>query len=177
MAASLYSREVARERLSEKETPYIAYCVNCRDTFASQKKPVYHLLDLLFGLGGAERIPPTLTERWENRRTLKRELLREYWREETESGKQMNLIIGEELKRKLSRDMILESDMAEVIAWCEETGRKLRDPETGHLVGHKKIQNMTFWAEYLPQGDGYQLFGGYAHRMCLEDDVKCQNEP
>ncbi len=176
VAASLYSREVARERLAEKENPYIAYCVNCRDTFASQSKPVYHLLDLVFGLNGSGRIPPTLTERWENRRELKRSLLMEYWNEETEKRKKMNLWISEELKRKLSRDMILESDMAEVISWCEETGRRLKDPETGHLVGHKKIQNMTFWAEYLPKEDGFELFGGYAHRMCLEDDVKCQSE-
>ena len=35
---------------------------------------------------------------------------------------------------------------------------------------------MTFWAEYLPKEDGFELFGGYAHRMCLEDDVKCQSE-
>ena len=171
VAASLYSREVARERLSENENPYIAYCVNCRDTFASQRKPVYHLLDLVFGLSGADRVPPTLTERWENRRELKRSLLAEYWQEETEKREPMKLWISEELKRKLSRDMILESDMEEVIRWCEETGRKLRDPETGHLVGHKKIQNMTFWAEYLPREDGYQLFGGYAHRMCLEEDA------
>lgn len=36
----------------------------------------------------------------------------------------MNLYMEETLKHQLSREMILESDMAEVIAWCESTGEK-----------------------------------------------------
>ena len=83
----------------------------------------------------------------------------------------MTLYMEEELRRQLSREMILESDMAETIAWCEESGRKLKNA-AGHFAGHKKIQNMTYWVEYLPEGEGYRLFAGYAHRMCLEDDVK-----
>ena len=45
---------------------------------------------------------------------------------------------------------------------------KLVDPESGHFFGHLKIKNMTYWAEYLPAGDGYELFSAYCHRMCLE---------
>lgn len=171
IAAGRYSYEVARDRLRESENPYITYCVNCRDTFASQRKPVYHILDLLFGLHGADRVPPALTERWENRRSLKCDLAKEYLGESLERRAPMTLYMEEELRRQLSREMILESDMEETIAWCEETGRKLKNA-AGHFVGHKKLQNMTYWAEYLPEGDGYRLFTGYAHRMCLEDDVK-----
>lgn len=56
----------------------------------------------------------------------------------------MNLYMEETLKHQLSREMILESDMAEVIAWCESTGRKVKN-SSGHFIGHKKIQNMTYW--------------------------------
>ena len=83
----------------------------------------------------------------------------------------MNLYMEETLKHQLSREMILESDMAEVIAWCESTGRKVKN-SSGHFIGHTKIQNMTYWAEYQPEGDGYRLFTGYAHRMCLEEENK-----
>ena len=65
-------------------------------------------------------------------------------------------------------DLILETDIAQVITHCEEDCAKLTDPETGHFFGHKKIGNMTYWAEYLPKDDGYELFHAYCHRMCLE---------
>ena len=171
IAAGRYSYEVARDRASENRNPYIAYCVNCRDTFASQKKPVYHILDLVFGLHGTDRPAPTLTERWENRQNLRDTLAEQYLGEQTERKETMNLYIEETLKHQLSREMILESDMAEVIAWCESTGRKVKN-SSGHFIGHKKIQNMTYWAEYQPEGDGYRLFTGYAHRMCLEEENK-----
>ena len=81
----------------------------------------------------------------------------------------IKLIIDDELKERLSRDMILEEDMEEVVARCEAEGRKLL--VDGYFLGHKKIQNMTFWAEYVPEGDGFRLLNGYAHRMCLEEEA------
>ena len=136
-----------------------------------RKKPVYHILDLVFGLHGTDRPAPTLTERWENRQNLRDTLAEQYLGERTERKETMNLYMEETLKHQLSREMILESDMAEVIAWCESTGRKVKN-SSGHFIGHKKIQNMTYWAEYQPEGDGYRLFTGYAHRMCLEEENK-----
>ena len=165
-----YTREVAKARTEERDTVYIAYCANCRDTFARQGKEAYHILDLLFGLHGPDRPAPRLTERWENRRKLCRTLAEEYLGIRGEERKRViDLVIGEELKERLSRDMILEEDMEEVVAWCEAEGRKLL--VDGHFLGHKKIQNMTFWAEYAPEGDGFRLLNGYAHRMCLEEEA------
>ena len=102
---------------------------------------------------------------------LRDTLAEQYLGEQTERKETMNLYMEETLKHQLSREMILESDMAEVIAWCESTGRKVKN-SSGHFIGHKKIQNMTYWAEYQPEGDGYRLFTGYAHRMCLEEENK-----
>lgn len=171
IAANLYSREVARDRIAENDNTYIAYCVNCRDSFAAQKKPVYHILDLVFGLNDENRTPPTLTERWENRRSLRFRMTEQYGGERREKRETVKLYMEEALRRRLSAEMILESDIEEVIVWCEETGHKLMN-SAGHMVGHKKIQNMTYWAEYLPEGEGYRLFTGYAHRMCLEEEFE-----
>ena len=54
---------------------------------------------------------------------------------------------------------------------CEREDRGIIDPETGHRIGHLKIQHMTYWAEYevLPDG-GYKLWNGYSHRMNLEGE-------
>ena len=176
IAAPQYAREVAMDRIGEKEITYIAYCVNCRDTFAAQQKPAVHILDLVFGLRSADAQPPDLSERWENRRELKRRMLAELGEEIMAKEKKRILYIEEVLKQKLSAGMILESDMEEVVDWCEETGHKLKNPANGGFTGHKKIQNMTYWAEYRPEGDGFRLINGYAHRMCLEEDLKCQEE-
>lgn len=171
IAAPLYSREVARERLTEKEVPYITYCVNCRDTFASQEKEAVHLLDLVFGLNDDRRIPPTVTERRKQRLKAKAELLETYWNEKTEEAKEMKLEVGEALERKLSRSQILVSDMEQVVEHCQREGCGVQNTETGRISGHLKIQNMTYWAEYeeLPEG-GFKLWNGYAHRMNLEGE-------
>ena len=83
----------------------------------------------------------------------------------------MKLEVEKELERKLSAGQILNEDMEQVIEHCEREDRGIIDPETGHRIGHLKIQHMTYWAEYevLPDG-GYKLWNGYSHRMNLESD-------
>jgi len=168
-----FTREVVNARVNESSNPYIAYCVNCRDIFASAKKPVYHILDVVFGLNGSEHIPPSLTERRQNRIRLKSQVLKEFWREEEkiEHGRScIILYMSPELKRKLNTDMILENDVEAVIMHCESSGRKLKDTESGHYAGHLQIGNMTCWVEYLPKDGGFELFNAYSHRMSIEEE-------
>ena len=60
----------------------------------------------------------------------------------------MKLEVEKELERKLSASQILIEDMEQVIEHCEREDRGIIDPETGHRIGHLKIQHMTYWAEY-----------------------------
>ncbi len=173
IAAQRYSERVIERRAAETDRPIVAYCANCRDSFASKEKEAVHILDLLFGLNAGKRPAPTVTERRKNRIRLKRELARVYLGEEPQEEETMKLYISEELKQRMSADLILESDVAEVIRRCEEEDRKLMDPQNGHFIGHKKIMNMTYWTEYLPKEDGFEVFAAYAHRMSLEaEDTK-----
>ena len=83
----------------------------------------------------------------------------------------MQLEVTKELERKLSDSQILVQDMEEVIAHCEKEQAGALDPETGHVIGHLKIQNITYWAEYEAlEGGGYRLWNGYSHRMNLEGE-------
>ena len=168
IAASKYSKRVARKRADSTEGPMLTYCVNCRDSFAAQGKESWHIADLLFGIRDGSRPAPTATERWENRLKLKDELQYTFLGITPPRREKMKLKMSEELKQRMSDDLILESDIAQVIRHCEEDDAKLVDPESGHFFGHLKIKNMTYWAEYLPAGDGYELFSAYCHRMCLE---------
>ncbi|MGI6054621.1 MAG: pyridine nucleotide-disulfide oxidoreductase/dicluster-binding protein [Clostridium sp.] len=171
IAAPSHTMYMTKSRSEEKELPYLTYCVNCRESFAGQHKEAVHFLDLLFGLNSVERPSATVTERRENRLKARKELLETWWHETVEEESHMDLKVEKELERKLSDSQILISDMEEVITFCERENRGATDPETGHVIGHLKIQNMTYWAEYevLPEG-GYRLWNGYAHRMNLEGE-------
>jgi hypothetical protein len=61
----------------------------------------------------------------------------------------------------------LETDIEAVIEHCENSGRKVMDPESGHFTGHLQIGNLTYWAEYFPADDGFHLVNAYCHRMSI----------
>ncbi len=142
----------------------------CEKNYAGEVK-VRHILDVMLGLNGPDRRPPTVTGRRRNRMILKRRVLAEWWNEPGEpEERRMTLHIAPELARKLSDDMILETDIEAVIAFCERTGRKVCDPATGNFSGHLQIGPMTFWAEYRPAaGGGFELVNAYGHRMSIEE--------
>lgn len=166
-----YARQVVQARIAEGALPYVTYCSNCRDLFAAAGKPARHILDLLLDLDGADRVPPTVTERRRNRIALKRGLLETFWHETGRPEETpMDLRIGPELRRKLNDALILEADIAQVVAHCERSGRKLLDPATGTFTGHLLVGRMTCWAEYRPAaGGGFELVNAYGHRMSLEE--------
>lgn len=167
-----FADQVAQARISQNDLPYIVYCVNCRDTFASKGKPVLHILEAMFGDKEINMIKkaPSPTQSRINRRQLKADLLKTFWNEEVAPMKQNNLFISEELKDKLSRDLVLEEDIYEVVAYCETSGCKLYDEENDVYIGHKIIGHMTFWAHYRPCENGYELVNAYGHRMNIAED-------
>ena len=67
--------------------------------------------------------------------------------------------------------MILETDMETVVTHCEEKKKKIYDPESGHFTGHLKIGNATFWVEYKPAEEGFELVNGYSHRMSIDEEM------
>jgi Fe-S oxidoreductase len=166
-----YAENMVGIRISQNNNPFIAYCSNCRDIFASAGKETWHILDVYFGTGERDRKGPELTSRRTNRIELKENLLREIWKEKVEMNiKRSKLIVSAPLREKLNKGMILESDLLDVIEQCEASGSKLLDPGKGTFSGHKMIGNMTFWVEYRinPEND-FELLNGYCHRMKIEE--------
>jgi len=172
VAHPAYARYVVQARIQAGPHPYVAYCSNCRDSFAAAGKPAWHLLDLVFGLNGPDRVPPTVTDRRRNRILLKNQLLREYWGEPGPAPEAaMDLTISPELQRKLDQARLLEAEVAAVVDHCERTGQKLEDPGTGSFTGHLLVGHLTCWVEYRPRpGGGFELLNAYAHRMGLEGE-------
>ncbi|MGI6492013.1 MAG: pyridine nucleotide-disulfide oxidoreductase/dicluster-binding protein [Pelotomaculum sp.] len=170
---------IVSNRVQGTPYDYITYCTNCRDTFASAKKPAVHMLDLMFHediKARAARKPPSLTQRRLNRIQLKKQLLEQYGGKEMESPARdyasIKVFISPELMEKMDRNLIIAEDAQRTIHYCETTGNKIKDLTTGNLIGHLQNEVITFWVVYRPEGDGFRLVSIYSHRMSIEEDVK-----
>ncbi len=172
MANPDYADFVAKKRVSESNTPYLTYCINCRDIFLKQGKPARHILELLFGEGEGQHHLPTVTERQENRRVLKETLLSFFWEEQMEIERKeypITVDISPELKDKLDKERILEEQIYHTIDFCQRHNRTILKEDTGTLSGYCVIGYMTYWVEYKVIGaDAYQLVNAYAHRTKIE---------
>ena len=169
----LFVRQQVKTQIEQSGDPYICYCTNCRDIFASRGKDCRHILDYILGINEAARPAPTVTLRRENRRKLKKELAARYGLpyESTEVDPGMELHMTPAVARKISDDLILEEDLIKVIAESEASGRLLLNPENGHLVGHLKIGYLTYWVEFSRREDGvYEVHNAYTHRMTIKHE-------
>jgi hypothetical protein len=152
--------------------PYIAYCTNCRDIFAGRGKDCRHVLDVVFGINGEQRDPPSLTARRDNRARLRGALLREIWDEVVPEmeDETIKLLVSPELSAKLDALLILQTDLVATIAHIEATGERIRDPRKGCLIGHHKQGSVTYWVEYEQDGDAYRILNAYSHRLSIEGE-------
>ena len=164
-----YTNWLIGERVNDGKLPYVTYCSNCKDIFASVGKPVKHILDIVFGLEGWKHDSPTASGRWRNREYLQRMLSKEFYPESKKTNEvKPKFFMTADVEKKLDSRKILEEDILTVINFCESRGRSVIDPATGHKFGYQIIGHMTFWAEYSVTDSGYCLFNAYTHRMKIE---------
>ena len=184
-----YKDFVANRRISLSELPYITYCINCRDVFLEYGKNAVHILDLFFSTEDSEKVyyQPTVTERRQNREQLKKDITKKYWKKgmeemgNMEDGVEKNekpllsieLLMSDALRKKVSKQRLLESDLVEVISYLEKSGRKMKHTNRNTYSGYKEVGYMTCWVEYEVNSEGqYVLHNAYSHRMKIElEDV------
>lgn len=168
------ARAVAADRVAASPLPYVTYCVNCCEIFRREGKPTWHLLDLLFGRGDLDTasLPPaSFSQRRENRRDLKQELLTTWWREnrvELQDWLSLRLKLTNELRKKMDAALILEENLQQAIYLAETTQNKLEQGET--CICHLQIGVVTYWVIYRPLADGsFWVENAYSHRMQIEE--------
>ena len=163
------NRELAKEMtdkcLERSDAPYISYCMACRDRFARQGRESRHILELAYGTDAGA--PPDISEKRYNRLSLKNDLLREIWHEETEEMKlDYELKFMEAALKMMDDRMILKSDVIAVMDGVRQTGEAILDSETGLLIARRRLGNATFWVKFTREGDnGYLVHSAYSHRM------------
>ena len=167
--AAYANREVAAEMtescLERSDAPFVSYCMACRDRFARQGHPSRHILELVYGTDAGA--PPDISEKRYNRLTLKKELLRDLWQEETmETKLDFTLRYTQEARRMMDERMILTDDVIAVLQDFRATGEAILDSETGLLIARRRVGNATFWVKFTREGDdAYTVHGAYSHRM------------
>jgi Fe-S oxidoreductase len=161
-------------RTAVYEHDYLAYCAMCRDNLAAAGKRTAHLLELIFpndvGSDPASRGAISWSERRENRAWVKGNIL-------LGLGEKANVVSAEheaikvlmttEVSRKIDRRRILKDDIRKVISLAEESGKKLRNKETGNFLAYFQPENVTFWVEYSVDGEDFRVHNAYCHRMII----------
>ena len=165
------NREVAKAMtekcLERSDLPYISYCMACRDRFAREGRESRHILELVYGTHAGS--PPDISEKRYNRLTLRRDLLREIWNEETEEvDVGFKIEYTPEVTALMDDRMILKSDIIAVLQELRKNGEAIMDADTGLCIARARMGNVTFWVKYEEIEGGYKVCGAYSHRMIVE---------
>ena len=165
---SLYE-EIADNRAKAAEEPYIVYCVNCREVFASREKDCTHVLDLVFDYDRESRIP-SLQEKRENSLNVKKELMKKIagidFTPEVHPWDEMKLMIGNELQKSLDQKLISAFDIKEAVWQAEDTGDRFIDESDGTNLCCLMRDVMTYWVQYKRiKADTFEIISAYSHRM------------
>lgn len=171
VASEDFAEYVVKERGKLSENPYISYCINCRDVFCDSGKKAVHILDVLFDVNTDGHELPNLTERRQNRMTLKKTLLKEIWSEEMEEKpreSKLTILIPAEIQSKMDSQKLVSQDVEEVLEFGESAGRRAYNPEKDTYQCYKELGFITCWVEYQIKGDTYLVTNVFTHRMKIE---------
>ncbi len=171
------AKRVAARRGEESAAEFVTYCAMCRDSLAAVGKRAIHFLDLLYPSDNdpASRARPNWSQRRENRAVLKERLLTRLWREggpAVEPWQSIELYIAEEVQARLDARRILTEDLQRVIYHAEETGEKLCHSISGRFLASYRPRAVTFWVEYSPREEGFEIHNAYGHRMTLVSETR-----
>ena len=166
----MYERMVDN-RAGMSDEPYIVYCSNCRDVFASRGKACAHILDIALGLPPTAEVP-SISERRRNsiyvKTTLARELNDEMFVPEAKPWDGTCLVIDDDLAEIIDRKLISRDDMKEAVWLAETSGDRFVDEADGSVSACLVRRLLTYWVRYVPRPDGgYEILDAYYHRMRL----------
>jgi Fe-S oxidoreductase len=165
---SLYD-EIAQHRAETSARPYVVYCANCREVFASQGKQCAHILDLVFGLNADSRVP-SLQEKRDNSLSVKRQLMKRNrdvdYRPEPHAWDSLTLIISDDLQARMDKKLISAADVKEAIWLAESSGDRFYDESDGMRICSMLKPAVIYWVQYRETAPlTYEVVSAYYHRM------------
>lgn len=162
--------EVTANRAADSPDPYVTWCANCREVFASKGKQSAHILDIVFGLEPGD--VPHLEQRRENSLAVKKKLMETYLGEtfepEARPWDELSLEADTELLAKMERQLITLSDAKEAIWRARQAGEGFKNAD-GDVLVRLIRPNVTYWALYREASGGRALLDAYTHRMRIRE--------
>ena len=79
--------------------------------------------------------------------------------------KRIRLHIPENIVQLLEGRLIHEEDLQRAIHHAETTGMKFIKLATGRYLTSHRPDRVTYWVEYSPADECYQIHSAYSHRM------------
>ncbi|MDR2162311.1 MAG: 4Fe-4S dicluster domain-containing protein [Desulfovibrio sp.] len=166
----------ARARTEDTDKTLLSYCSMCRDRLRATEALSLHLLTILFPgrtplAEEALRPAPDISRRQEERLAFRTRLLQKIWKEEPRSPSRQerlmdNLLIADDVARRMDERRILRSDIALVLS-REDTTLFTR-PDNGRSLACCRPRQVTFWVEYSRCEDGtIRIHDAYCHRMVV----------
>ncbi|MDD5177558.1 MAG: hypothetical protein PHQ05_14160 [Sterolibacterium sp.] len=73
--------------------------------------------------------------------------------------------IPEDIKQLMEDRLIREEDLQRAIHHAETTGEKFINSSTGRFLTSYRPDRVTYWVEYSPVDERYQIHCAYSHRM------------
>jgi hypothetical protein len=161
--------EITGNRAGASEKPYLVYCANCREVFASRGKECAHILDVVFGRE-AGALVPTLQQKRDNSLAVKKELMKRMQHQdfvpEEHPWDRLTLVITDEVQQDLDRKLISAADLKEAIWLAEDSGEKFFDANDGTSLASMVKPVITYWVQYREvAADTYEIVRAYYHRM------------
>lgn len=164
--------------ITESKEDLLVYCAMCKDSLVREDKRAYHILDIIYGkdyYDVSKGQMPNLSERQNNRKKLKADLLKEIWGEEQDmdlvNDYDFKLSIPKEVMDIMEQRFILVSDVEKVIDSSRKNNERFFNPETSGYLAKLRLENVTYWVAYEEKEDGQIYVNSvYSHRMEVLED-------
>lgn len=168
----LYDK-ITENRAEADDKPYIVYCANCREVFASRGKECAHILDIVFGEENDGKIP-MLSEKRQNSLKVKGKLMQELtgktFEPEAHGWDNVELEISDEVAQVMEDRFISRDDLKELI-WHAVKDKEFFEDGDGVCIASMIRPVITYWAEFKETGDNtYKIINAYTHRMRIGGD-------
>jgi len=169
------AKAITERRAAASDKDFLATCAMCRDRLSHVGKRAYHLLDVIFpgqdAGDPAARPDPGFSMRHETRARLRRHMLATVWNEQVDAKAPAgpDFVVSPEVRARMEARHILDDDVKRTLAHAETSGRKFLDRESGHFLASFTPHRVTYWVEYVMEGDTARVFTAYSHRMTVDN--------
>ncbi len=160
------------DRIHESTQDLLVYCAMCKDSLVRDNKRAFHILDIIYGKEDSDATlqqMPSLSEKHNNRKKLKADLLKVIWGEDQNMDSMNNydfkLNISNDVCDIMEQRYILKNDIEKVIDHSRKNNERFYNPETSNYLARLKLENVTYWVQYEEKGNEIYVNSVYSHRM------------